>query len=462
MDHKKKYLGRSSLLFGLLLFLLLGFSSTTCYARTELTDDEATYIWNYLVSNQYSENIDNGTIYNGYFTSSNTSINRKDVSSNIQNFKSYFNNNNTLDFNINNLIVISRWYNYSTSYEVDLYFYNCNNTFSDSLDYLYIEKNQNTDNFSIKAYNPDNNTTGTINGVRLNIYINPSMSTFTFRGFNNTSAGTLPFIFKLTNNYNSQYSTQNVILENYPGIVSFKNTGVIYSNWNGLNYFSEPQSYFLKTLYSGGGDSPVIPDEPIPDTGNTGEITDNNGDVTGQIDLSGIQNGIGQINNSINNQGQAIIDNQNQNTQSIIDNQNNNTEQITDTLTESADDTINNTNITSGDFADIVDFTPITNNQEYTAISNLWYELLTGFSNALTNVNRVLNIEFRGQQYEINLDNFSVFIPASLKVFFGTLCTVWVVIYISKNTKHLVEDIQTASIDNVANKLTEDFESNMF
>lgn len=76
-----------------------------------------------------------------------------------------------------------------------------------------------------------------------------------------------------------------------------------------------------------GNYNPVTPDPELSgdipiDTGNTGTITNNSGETTGSIDLSGIQAGLGNINNSINNQGQAIIDNQNENTQAIIDNQN--------------------------------------------------------------------------------------------------------------------------------------------
>lgn len=110
----------------------------------------------------------------------------------------------------------------------------------------------------------------------------------------------------------------------FHGISTFSSTNAVYTNWNGNTFFTPQITYLLRSLYDGGS-VPVDPDIP-EDTGNTGEITDNNGDVTGQIDLSGIQNGIGNINQSINNQGQAIIDNQNTNTQSIIDNQNQNTQ----------------------------------------------------------------------------------------------------------------------------------------
>ena len=62
------------------------------------------------------------------------------------------------------------------------------------------------------------------------------------------------------------------------------------------------------------------PQEPSGDntTGGTGTITNNSGDTTGKIDLSGIEQGIGNIQKQISGDSQRIIDNQIENTTAII------------------------------------------------------------------------------------------------------------------------------------------------
>ena len=97
----------------------------------------------------------------------------------------------------------------------------------------------------------------------------------------------------------------------------------------------------------------LVEPDPEPDnsgdigTGTTGNIYDNSGDKTGSIDLTNIENGIGNINSSINEQGQAIIENQNENTETIVNTISGEVNKITNILTDEPN--LEDINITSGD-----------------------------------------------------------------------------------------------------------------
>ena len=110
---KKKFHGGYGLLFGVLCCLFVGFSSTSCYARTTLTYDEGEYIINYIFSNIYdnssytqlnSYNI-NSVYTKSYFAIDNVKINS---------FLDYFNNYNTVDIDVNSTLFWIRFYS-STS-----------------------------------------------------------------------------------------------------------------------------------------------------------------------------------------------------------------------------------------------------------------------------------------------------------------------------------------------------------
>lgn len=280
------------------------------------------------------------------------------------------------------------------------------------------------------------------------------------------------YIFKYKNgNFDSNSGTGNLTSPINSAFSPYSINGNFFSSTNILTtantqafYFYDNnniiKSYFSSNYINLDGYTPVEPEPDEPSGDNSGDVPINPSGDSGGGGTIDYTNQLNNINNSINTQGQAIISNQNQNTQTIVNTISGETQKVIGTLTEPAD--IDNTTISSGDFSNIVDFSPINNNQEYTAISNLWYELLIAFSNALTNVNRSVNIEFRGQIFTINLDDFTLNVPTALKIFLASFTTAYVVIYISKNIKHIIEDIQTASIDNVANKLTEDFETNLF
>lgn len=278
--------------------------------------------------------------------------------------------------------------------------------------------------------------------------------------FNNSSLLPLSYYSSSLSNDNTFLTLTNIACAFIPAGFCFYPVGTTQSTipvilrdvLGNYNYPAEPEQ---PSGDNGSGDNPS-------NNSGLGNITNSSGDNAGNINLLPIEQGITNLTNQISGDSQRIIDNQTQNTQTIVNTISGETQKITNTLTESAENTIENTVITSGDIANTVDFSPINNSQEYTAISNLWYELLMSFSNALTNVNRSINIEFRGQFYTINLDDFTLNVPALLKVFLASFTTAVVIIYISKNIKHIIEDIQTASIDNVANKLTEDFETNLF
>lgn len=188
-----------------------------------------------------------------------------------------------------------------------------NNTFGhDGLPFLYINYNSGTGsticykNSSNDKFHP--------------CFFIFSDGTFAFDNSFNSTEGNSNYKDRLTISSNKSYIVNNFILTTM-GTASFyyydNNKYIpVLNNYNGFDYYD---------MYP---KEPDISDEP------SGDIPDKpSGDNTGTtIDLSNIENGIDNINNSINNQGQNIINNQNQNTDKIINNQNQNNQELTQRL----------------------------------------------------------------------------------------------------------------------------------
>lgn len=328
---KKIYLGGLKVLLLPLFIMLLGMFST-CYARTTLTDDEAEYLYNYLFNYTYS-NTNNLPNYINFLGSNNGQClaNKNSVyQEGVESFKNQFNTLNTLEIDPNKTVF---WVSCWGKSDTNLIYGNFNNGKNNDLPHLYFRfRNNNSGYLYLRAIDDNKQELSTYNVSYVKIVFASDSLTIKSHSSNyninnaslsDSSSSNWYYWKDKSSSWNLEYlQNGKSIIENIPGVVSFSNTNAIYTNYNGQVFFDSPQTRLLKTLYVNGGTVPDDPDEPVPDTGNTGTITDNNGDTTGQIDLSGIQNGLGNINNSINQQGQAIIDNQNQNTQSIIDNQN--------------------------------------------------------------------------------------------------------------------------------------------
>lgn len=327
LEHKKKYPGGLKVLLLPLFIILLGMFST-CYAN--VSEEYVNYSIDLLRDNYTNSNTSYQNNFRTYLNNL-TNEQRFYIYNTINN---YLTANNLSDITDYNIIFIARYSNTSPSYRFDVVIFN--NTAPNGYENLGFYLWGST---KVTIYK-DNSSTNNFYHIRFNIQDITQNNFYTYS--TNSSSNYLNGQFGYYE-FNSDYSVltlKNIACCGLPGgycYLPFNTTSstipVILKDVNG-NFnpiISEPES---------SGDIPI-------DSGNTGTITNNSGETTGQVDLSGIQNGLGNINNSINQQGQAIIDNQNQNTQSIIDNQNNNTNQITETLTEQPN--LSNTTISSGD-----------------------------------------------------------------------------------------------------------------
>lgn len=188
-------------------------------------------------------------------------------------------------------------------------------------------------------------------------------------------------------------------------------------------------NYFINGFYN---INTVIEPEPEPlPSGDNGTIVNPSGEIIGNVDLSGIQNQLGNINNSINNQTDKIIENQDKNSQDIKD-----------TLTKVPD--LSGDKITSGEIINSLNF-------EFAEdpYANFWLELTTGLSGALTNNIRSIDVQFRDKTYKIALDNFAIQIPEFLKSFLAILSTVFIFWKMVKYWKIIIDNITSGNMDEV-------------
>lgn len=436
---KKNYLGGLKVLLLPLFIMLLG-TFSTCYARTTITDDEAEYIYRYLFTTTYDNNI-----YVNFFSTVGGNVYKSSAYQNgVQAFKNFFNANNTLDFNPNSTIFWLR--NYGGLSNCTIYYANFNNGKIDGLPHLYLDFNpSNTNSIHIGAIDDNKDFVTSYPIYAINCNINSNSASFT-RLVQTSLPNTVDFNY-IWRERSSTWNLTNVqngdtLLQSISGLVSFSNTNSVYTNFNGQAIFLTPQPRLLQTLYINGGTVPSDPDTPIPDTGNTGQITDDNGDVTGNIDLSGIQNGIGQINNSINTQGQAIIENQNQNTETIVNAlTNSETEQDTESTEEQFDDMISSTE-------NVVDPTV-----------NFFSWLIDNIRTILNSTgNYDLEIPLFGETYTIRSD-FFVLPDGDFKTFLQMSFIAWFGWSIIKKIRYIVYAIKCVNISSALNAV--DFNPNI-
>lgn len=429
MAHKKKYLIGFYILFLMLFVLLLGSFSTCCaVTKTTLTDDEAQYLYNNTFTSQYY-----GAI------SPTTSSNYVTISSynHWQTFQSLFNQKNSIDLQYGNVFFIPMFWNSSSGW---LLVVNANAGKNGNLPHLYAEFGNpiSGGKRTIKFHFIDDN--GIFVDETQISYAEFSMSSgsFTLSDFYSTSFSYINTYWTLYYYYNEPYNSENsdnrLLLAPLNHITTFNNTNTIYTNWDGFTLTNTAVQHLLQTNFVSA--PPYVPEPDIPeDTGNTGQITDDNGDVTGNIDLSGIQNSLGNIDNTT-----TQIE---QNTQTIIQQQ----QQIQEGMTTSPD--MSETEIDSEDITENIDFGLITNNSTLNGYSNFWLTLTDGLRGALTGNVRSIDINFRGETYTISLDNFSIQLPQQLKFILGMISTIYFVILIVKWWKIIIDKITGGDIDEV-------------
>lgn len=318
---KKKFHGGLKVLLLLLFIMLLGFCSTS-YATTNMSDDAIEYLFDCIFSKEmdiYNSNLRMLSIGNSY----STKIALTNYDSQKSTFVNYVKNNVNFEFNKLNSVVFV----FYSSSDIYLNFVNINNSHSNTLPFLYLQF-QNTSNnkqLTLKFIESQSNTNSiTINRQILVLTNSSGIITYgsSYGSSWGSSGGTGFYFYTQTNNpYNiDNYSQGLSNLEQFQGLVSFMPRISIYSNYNGQNFFTTPQPYNYLSSYSEETEEPDNPDNPDNPggTGNTGTITNPSGDITGQIDLSGIENGINGVRNQISGDTTRIIENQNQNTTQIV------------------------------------------------------------------------------------------------------------------------------------------------
>lgn len=306
---KKKFHGGLKLLLLPLFITLLGMCSI-CYAENaptpinQMNIEIAQAIFDNFYENNYFATYGMSTEFNNFYDN----LNDNSLSS----FVSSFNSNNYLNTyasNIENLLFVC--YKFNSNIFIRVYF--TNNMIGNTADYLqfqYFASNYiNFKNLSLAS-----DGTSAIYGhyVQFQLNQNGTITNWTQDGINasngisQTGLSTVPGT-----------ATTN------PNVIDF-NMGCCYNVIPAIK-FKDGNWYTLANRNIVRLPEPEPEPEP-PSIDPTGTITNSSGDTTGSIDLSGIQQGIGNIQNQISGDTQNIINNQNINTQSIIDNQNENTQ----------------------------------------------------------------------------------------------------------------------------------------
>lgn len=163
----------------------------------------------------------------------------------------------------------------------------------------------------------------------------------------------------------------------------------------------------------------------VVDSGQTGTITITNssGDISsGEIDLTGIQAGIGDINSSLTNE---------------LD--------------------LSGETISSGDITSSLGFDLATDPYD-----NFWYNLTTGLSTALSTSVRTISITFQNRTYTINLDDYTTKTPTALKVFFATISTFFVLFGLFKFVKLTINKITSGDVDSLLKSNQNEGITNLF
>lgn len=182
------------------------------------------------------------------------------------------------------------------------------------------------------------------------------------------------------------------------------------------------------------------PEQPSGDTSGdisgSGTITNPSGEITGNIDLSGIESSLNNIENKIPTSGEIA---------NVISGE---VGKITDTLTSQPD--ISDTVITSEDIESALNF-----EFESDPYANFWLELTNGLKNALLGTKRTIDITFQSRTWTIDLDDFAV-LPAWLKIILTPFSTVFFVWVLVRWWKVILDKITSGNVDSVLKENSEE------
>lgn len=317
MYKRKKFHGGLKVLLSLLFIMLLG-TCSTCYAieTGEMNTTQGEYIFDYFFNRDMGTYTNfsfqaRGTPTNRYWYTTQTRSAMKNAffkQENIDYFVEQFNimDKQTNDIGVEHYVFVPISQSLTTCSIVCI---PINNSIGNSVPHLKIgpysryydsykggayftevvfqtTENTNFDTFYITVSATDNSTVSNANlGKQNTLYFifNSSSGTEIFKSWNQstTTYEAIRNICSINNAYffgNSNINTESTNLNNYT------------------------QAYILKSFYE-----PPQP-TPTPTLPPSGTITNPSGEVTGNIDLSGIENGIKDIKDTISGEGQAIRD----------------------------------------------------------------------------------------------------------------------------------------------------------
>lgn len=124
-------------------------------------------------------------------------------------------------------------------------------------------------------------------------------------------------------------------------------------------------------------------------------------------------------------------------------------------ITEQPD--LTNKTISSGDITNSLDF-----ELESDPYANMWVTITNGLKQSLLTSVRTRDITFKGNTYTINLDNYTTKEPTAIKVFFGTISTVFVTFQLFKWIKKSINNISSGDVDTLLKENQEEGITNLF
>lgn len=353
----------------------------------------------------------------------------------------FYDHTQDINYTIDNLVFVtgpSTYDNNRGKINMQGFLFIANNSFGDDLlNFCYINTNSSSSSPTY-FYNTSNN-----NSYFKNVLLIDKNGSF---GINNNL--TLLCYNDSSNLNQINYNGSDLISPNY--ILTTVKTASFYYNVNGV-YLPVLNNYNGFDYYDLYPREPEIPDEPSGDIGGTtGTITNPSGDTTGKVDLSGIESGIGNINQNIDKTNEKL-DGISGELNAISGELGN----INENLTTVPD--ISNQIITSGEITSALNF-----DFAEDPYANFWLELTTGLSGALTNNVRSIDIQFRGQTYKIDLDKFAIQTPEFLRSFLSILSTVFIFWKMIRYWKIIINKITSGDMDEVLEMNEEEGIINLF
>lgn len=292
---------------------------------------------------------------------------------------------------------------YGNNYQLNMYI--TNGTYSDTLKYMYIWYNYQTNYHTVYLVNQMNGTSSPsldygmqFGGIKETTY------------YTTTANANTPATILRTNE--DSYTNSSLYLKN---LVAPYQTYTVVSTPAGYVY------YFLENTYefSGTDESGDV----------SGDTSGDNTDITERLDK--ISNDLGRIEEKIPTSG----DIQQATTAGV-------TSGLTDYFGGSGDANFEDKQYTSGEVLEKIDFKPIENPN-----ANFWLELTNILNNALTGSGGQVVFKWFGNEYTITPNQIVPPYPNELQILLTTVSTVVVILIIAKWVKIIADTSQEGNLD---------------